>query len=431
MFQKNNKKLINAWCLYDWGNSAYNLVITSTIFPIYYTIATSTETSDMVDFLGIQIVNTSLYTYAISFSFLVVALTSPLLSAISDYTGSKKGFMQFFTFLGAISCSLLFFFKGESVEYGIICFALASVGYSGSLVFYNAYLPEIATPDQQDRVSAKGFALGYLGSSLLLIFNLVMILNPSLFSITTKGVPSRVSFLLVGIWWAVFAGITFYHLPKNIFNKKPKEGRYILNGYKELQSVWQQIKKIKHLSRFLFSFFFFTMGVQTVMYVAALFGEKELKLESGQLITTILIIQFVGIGGAYLFSFLSKKLGNVNALLIAVSFWILICIGAYFVYSVFEFYAIAFCVGIVMGGIQALARSTYSKLLPETQDHASFFSFFDVSEKIAIVLGTASYGLIEQLTHSMRNSIVLLTVYFIVGLILLLRLKKTLQIEKN
>ncbi len=423
MIQKDNKKLINAWALYDWGNSAYNLVITSTIFPIYYSAVTAGKQTDKVNFFGFEVVNTSLYAYAVSFSFLLVAILSPFLSGISDYTGSKKGFMMFFTVIGATACSALYFFTGANIEYGILIFVLASMGYSASLVFYNAYLPEIASPQKQDKVSAKGFAFGYLGSSILLIFNLMMILNPGWFGIDTEGLPARISFLLVGVWWIGFASITFYYLPKNIFNKKP-ESKYLLNGYKELRKVWIQIKSESALASFLTSFFFYTMGVQTVMYVAALFGEKELKLESAQLITTILIIQFVGIFGAYLFSFLSRKMGNLKAIMTAIVIWIGICIAAYFVYTANEFYAIAFCVGMVMGGIQALSRSTYSKMLPPTQDHASFFSFFDVSEKIAIVLGTASYGLIEQLTGNMRNSIIMLIVFFIIGLFLLVRTQR-------
>lgn len=414
----NNKRIIRAWTMYDWANSVYNLVITSTIFPIYYSKVTSSPNSDIVNFLGFQFVNTSLYAYAISFSFLITALLSPLLSSIADYSGTKKGFMKTYTWMGAIACSLLFFFTGENIEFGIIMFVIASIGYSGSLVFYNAYLPEIASADKQDKVSARGFALGYIGSSILLIFNLMMILNPTWFGIEQSGLPARISFLTVGVWWIGFAAYSFYYLPKNVFNKKPK-GHYLLNGYRELQIVWKQIKKLNRIKYYLFAFFFYTMGVQTVMYVAALFGEKELKLESGQLIMTILIIQFVGMAGAFLFAFLSKRSGNIRALIIAIIIWIGICIGAYYVYNVIQFYVIAFCVGMVMGGIQALSRSTYSKLLPETEDHTSFFSFFDVTEKIAIVLGTASYGLIEQLTGSMRNSIVALTSFFIIGLFLL------------
>ena len=419
------KKVINAWAFYDWANSVYNLTITSTIFPIYWTAVSTTNGSTKVEFFGRFYENTALYSYALSLSFLIVALISPILSGIADYNGSKKRFLQTFCFIGSVSCSALFFFNRSNIEFGILAFMMGTIGWAGSLVFYNSYLPEIATDDEQDKVSAKGFALGYVGSSLLLILNLIVILFPESFGIPKESsLPARIAFMAVGIWWFGFAQYTFYYMPKNKsgFNLKLDS---FWKGYKELASVWNQLKQHRNLKSFLYAFFFFTMGIQTVMYVAALFGSKELKLKSGQLIATILIIQFVAIGGAYLFAYISKKLGNINALLIALCIWVCICISAYFVVNANQFYLLALSVGIVMGGSQSLSRSTYSKLLPEnTKDTTSFFSFYDTSEKIAIVLGTASYGLIEELTGSMRNSVFTLGAFFIIGLLLLTRLKR-------
>lgn len=419
------KKVINAWAFYDWANSVYNLTITSTIFPIYWTAVSTTNGSTKVEFFGRFYENTALYSYALSLSFLIVALISPILSGIADYNGSKKRFLQTFCFIGSVSCSALFFFNRTNIEFGILAFMMGTIGWAGSLVFYNSYLPEIATDDEQDKVSAKGFALGYVGSSLLLILNLIVILFPESFGIPKESsLPARIAFMAVGIWWFGFAQYTFFYMPKNKsgFNLKLDS---FWKGYKELASVWNQLKQHRNLKSFLYAFFFFTMGIQTVMYVAALFGSKELKLKSGQLIATILIIQFVAIGGAYLFAYISKKLGNINALLIALCIWVCICISAYFVVNANQFYLLALSVGIVMGGSQSLSRSTYSKLLPEnTKDTTSFFSFYDTSEKIAIVLGTASYGLIEELTGSMRNSVFTLGAFFIIGLLLLTRLKR-------
>lgn len=418
------KRVINAWAFYDWANSVYNLTITSTIFPIYWTAVTLANGSSRVSFFGYELENTVLYSFALSFAFLVVALLSPILSGIADYNGSKKRFMQTFCFIGSVSCSALFFFNKTNIEFGIIAFALGTIGWAGSLVFYNSYLPEIATEEEQDKVSAKGFALGYVGSSLLLIVNLIVILFPESFGIPKdSSLPARIAFLAVGIWWFGFAQYTFYFMPKSKTSIRIKPD-ILFKGYKELAGVWNQLKEHKNLKAFLFAFFFFTMGIQTVMYVATLFGSKELKLESGQLIATILIIQFVAIGGAYLFAYLSKKLGNIKALLIALVIWIVICISAYFVVNANQFYLLALSVGIVMGGSQSLSRSTYSKLLPETKDTTSFFSFYDTTEKVAIVLGTASYGIIEELTGSMRNSVFSLGAFFILGFLLLSRLKR-------
>lgn len=410
------KKIQSAWSMYDWANSVYSLVITSTIFPVYYNSVTKgVDGSDRVDFFGFEVVNTVLYSYSISFSYFVIALISPLLSGIADASGNKLSFMKFFAYLGSISCMGLFFFDGSNLEFGILCSAFASIGYAGSIVFYNAYLPEIATEDEFDYLSARGFALGYIGSVILLVFNLATIQFPDLFGFSEGSFPARFSFLLVGVWWAGFSQIPFRNLPNGSKKVSGNEGIF-LKGYREIQSVFGQVKSMPVLNKFLFAFFFYSMGVQTVMYLAASFGDKELGLPGDQLILTVLIIQFVAIGGSFLFAFISKKFGNKISLMIMVVIWIGICGAAYYVYSVYQFYALAFVVGMVMGGIQSLSRSTYSKLIPEsTTDHASFFSFFDVTEKVAIVLGTLTYGAIEQWTGSMRNSAVSLGVFFLVG----------------
>ncbi len=423
MTEKNNPKIIRAWTFYDWANSVYSLAITTAIFPIYYNSVTQPDSSDVVTFLGREFKNTALYSYALSFSFLLVAFISPLLSGIADSRGNKKSFLKFFCVLGSVSCCALYFFDSvNSLHIGIGAFILASVGWSGSIIYYNAFLPEIATADMQDKVSARGFAMGYIGSSLLLIVNLIMIMQPAMFGIADAGIASRISFVMTGLWWLGFAFYTLHFLPSQT-EIKNFTGNVFTRGFNELASVFRQLKTQRTLKQFLLAFFFYNMGVQTVMYVASLFGAKELKMKDAELITTVLIIQFVAIGGAYLFSFLSKKYGNIKAIIVAVVVWIFICAAAYFVYTSAQFFALAFTVGMVMGGIQALSRSTYSKMLPPTKDTASYFSFYDVCDKIALVLGTASYGLIEELTGSMRNSIIVLISFFLIGLYLLLRIR--------
>ncbi|MDR7130355.1 UMF1 family MFS transporter [Algoriphagus sp. 4150] len=416
-FLRNAKKVQNAWAMYDWANSVYSLVITSTIFPVYFNSVTKgLSPDDKVDFFGFEIVNTVLYSYSISFSFLIIALISPILSGIADASGKKLQFMKFFAYMGSLSCIALFFFDGSNLEWGICFSILASVGYAGSIVFYNAYLPEITTPDKYDMLSAKGYALGYIGSVILLVVNLLMIQYPSWFLLSDDGMAARFSFLVTGLWWAGFSQIPFRVLPKNPFGKNIRK-EFLLQGYREILKVWNEVKQIKVMNRFLASFFFYSMGVQTVMYLAATFGDKELGLPGDQLIMTILIIQIVAIAGSYFFAFISKKYGNKLSLVIMVLVWVGICGGAYYVYTVYEFFVLAFVVGLVMGGIQSLSRSTFSKLIPKnTTDHASYFSFYDVTEKLAIVLGTFSYGFIEQLTGSMRNSALSLGIFFLVGL---------------
>lgn len=420
--QENQRKVQNAWAFYDWANSVYPLVITSTIFPEYYNSVTTQGGNDLVTFLGFDLVNTALYSYALSISFLLVAMLSPFLSGIADYGGKKKAFMRFFAWLGALSCSLLFFFEGPNLVFGISLFTLASIGFSGSLVFYNAYLPEIATPDQQDRLSARGFSMGYVGSVILLAFNLWMVLQPTTFGIPEdSNLPPRIAFLTVGVWWFSFSLIPFAYLPKNLYNRSPRKG-LVFQGFRELAGVWRSLHLLPLLKGFLGAFFLYSVGLQTVMYLAPTFGAKTIGLSSGQLTLSILIIQLVAIVGATLFARISGHVGNVLTLILMVIIWIGICLGAYFVYDPFGFYVLAFFVGLVMGGIQSLSRSTYSKFLPRTQDHASYFSFYDISEKVAIVIGTLGYGLIEQLTGSMRNSVVFLVIFFLGGLGLLFRL---------
>lgn len=419
-----NKKLINSWCMYDWANSVYNLVINTSIFPIYYTAVTANEANNhQVSFFGYEIVNSVLYSYAISVSYLLSALILPLLSGIADYTGKKKKYLRIFTTLGAIACMGMFFFTSNTLEWGIICVILASLGYSSGLVFYDAYLPEIAPAHMTDRISARGYSFGYAGSAILLISSLVLITFFDTFGFPDKGMATRSVFLLVGVWWIGFAQIPLKQLPSNVFNRRPT-GRVLINGYRELKKVFLELKNQPNTKRYLISFFFFNMGVQTIMLLATLFGTKELKLGSSELIPVILIIQFVAIGGAIIFARISERKGNIFSLGAMIGIWIGICFFAYTITTVNEFYIVAVLVGLVMGGIQALSRATFSKLIPaDAINHASYFSFFDVLFHLSVVIGTFSYGFIEQLTGSMRNSTLALASYFVIGLLLLIFVK--------
>lgn len=423
---KNNPQIMRAWCFYDWANSVFSLVIISTIFPIYYgAMAVNEQGEDLVRFLGAEVKSSALFAFAVSFSMLAVAVLSPFLTAIADYSGRKKGFMQFFCYLGALSCGLLFFFTKETFTLSIFLFILASIGFSGSIVFYNAYLPEIATEDRFDQLSARGFAMGYIGSVVLLVANLLLVMKPEWAGIDPENttLAPRISFLTTGLWWFGFAQYSFYYLPRNVHQKKPR-GSWVFNGFRELGKVLKQVRGLYFLRRFLLAFFFYNMGVQTVMYVAAVFGDQELHLPAESLILTVLILQLVAIAGAYGFAALSRRFGNIWALAVGVVIWVGICIGAYFVQAGLDFYALAAIIGMVMGGIQSLSRSTYSKLIPaETADTASYFSFYDVTEKISIVIGTLAYGYIDQITGSMRNSVLVLMVFFFVGLLFLLSVK--------
>ena len=414
---KNNPKVLTAWTMYDWANSVHSLTITSAIFPIYFPLAAIMlpSKSTKLDFLGFQLENTVVYSYALSLGFLILAFSVPLVSAISDFIGKKKMFMKMYCYLGSFSCIALFFFKEGDYYLGTFAFLFSIVGWGGSIVFYNSYIPEIATEDKFDSLSARGFTMGYIGSVILLIQNLTMILKPEWYGNISGGEASRISFLTVGIWWIIFAQIPFHYLPET-YKVQKQNGNWIFNGFKELKKVFNELQHLSITKKFLSAFFFYNMGAQTVMFLGALFGSKELKLPSDALIITILLIQLVAIVGAYLFSNISEKIGNTRSLLIIVMIWIVVCIAGYFVYTRNEFYILATGIGFVMGGIQSLSRSTYAKLLPEnTEDTASYFSFYDVCDRLSTVFGTFMFGLVNQLTGSMRYSLLVLIVIFVIG----------------
>jgi UMF1 family MFS transporter len=423
-----SKRVITGWTFYDWANSVYNLVITSTIFPAYFEAMTgdgNDKTTDTVTLFGRTYINTSLYNYTLAFAFIVVALMSPLLSSIADYKGNKKQFLFTCCTIGSIGCGALYFYDQSNLFYGLVCMVIACIGFWSSLVFYNSYLPELAAPEDRDRVSARGFVMGYIGSVLLQIICFILVLQPELFSVTT-GKASQICFLLVGIWWWGFGQLALSKLPagKPIFQSDQKNA--LTGGYTELMNVWRQLKSLPTLNTFLVAFFFYNMGVQTVMLAATLYGKSELQIPTTNLIIAILIIQLIAIPGALCISRLSEKIGNINTLIGCVLVWILLCIGGYLLPTgdTTAFYALACGVGFVMGGIQSLSRSTYSKLMPETRDTTSFFSFFDVTEKIAIVIGMFSFGYITEFTGSQRNSVLALIAFFIIGLLALVFLKQ-------
>ncbi len=435
-FEKDDRRVIRAWTFYDWANSVFPLVITSAIFPNFYDYVTTHTNGEFsghtVYFMGRAFENQNLYSFVYAFALAIVVLIVPVLSGIADYYGNKKKFLQFFCYLGSVSCMLLYFFSGKNLELSFVPFITATIGFWGSLVYYNSYLPQISSPENQDKVSARGFALGYFGSSLLLIVCLLGIMVFKYQPVTGEGFfKVEYAFLLTGLWWLGFAQYTFSVLPA--FTHRPADTskrRVFAKGFRELRGVAVQIRELPVMKRFLGAYFFYNMGVQTVMVVAVLFARNEIIWESEEaktssLIISILIIQFVGVGGSFVFSKLSALLGNIHALMVAVLIWVFVCAYTYwFVFLPVQFYVVAFLVGFVMGGIQALSRSTYSKLIPGTEDLASFFSFYDVMEKLGMIIGTVTFGVISEIVGGMRTSVLSLIIYFVLGFLLLIGLQK-------
>lgn len=431
--EKGSKKLLFAWAFYDWANSVYSLVIASAIFPIYYQALFDLAETDKVLVFGGEIRSTPLISYVTAAAFLLVAIMSPLLSGIADYVGNKKRFMQFFCYLGSLSCIGLYWFSLDAIYISLLCYFFALIGFWGSLVFYNSYLPDIAFEEQQDSVSARGYSMGYIGSVLLLIFNLAMVMFPEFFGLGEGSGASllamKISFITVGLWWAIFSQYSFYHLPKGFKKNTKLTKNILLNGFKELQKVQSSLIENKQLKRYLLAFFIYSMAVQTVMLVATYFGEQEINWADTDektmgLIVSILLIQLVAVLGAEITSRASSRFGNIPTLIIINSIWLTLCIVAYSITEPIQFYTTAAFVGLVMGGIQSLSRSTYSKFLPKTKDTTSYFSFYDVTEKIGIVIGMLLYGFIDHLTGSMRNSILFLVIFFFLGIVLLLRVPR-------
>tara|TARA_B110000444_G_C18844894_1_gene601253 strand:+ start:2812 stop:4134 length:1323 start_codon:yes stop_codon:yes gene_type:complete len=429
--EKGSKKIIDAWVSYDWANSAYSLVITSAIFPIYYgSLFSEIKT---IDFFGTQVKYSAMISFVTAFAFIVISVITPILSGIADYIGDKKKFMKFFVVLGSVSCIGLFWFDLSTIYLGLTFYFLTLIGFWTSVAFYNSYLPDIAYPEQQNRASARGYSMGYIGSVILLLFNLSMVMNPDFYGISgTKSEASmtamKYSFISVGFWWLLFSQISFFYLPKgNHSNKITKD--VFWNGFKELKIVLDQLIGNLRLKRFLIAFFLYSMSLQTVLLIATYFGEAEIQWANSTektvgLIVSILLIQIVAIFGAIITARASERFGNIPVLIIINVIWACLCIRAFYIHTPAEFYLVAGFVGMVMGGLQSLSRATYSKFIPLTKDTASFFSFYSVTEKVAIIIGMLMFGIIDQITGSMRNSILVFAAFFIAGVILLLRVPK-------
>ena len=428
---KGSKKLIGAWALYDWANSVYSLVISSAIFPIYYSQYVFSQTNS-VEILNLDINKDTLISSVSALSFLLIAFLSPLLSGIADFIGNKKIFMKFFVYMGSLSCIGLYWFELETIEISLLFYTLGLIGFWGSLVYYNSYLTDITYPNQTNKVSAKGYTMGYIGSVILLLINLIMINFYETFGFESEIAAMKSSFAIVGIWWLAFSQYSFYHLPSG--NKGVKVPKNIIwNGFRELKGVYKFIRTSKRFTRFLLAFFIFSFSLQTVLYIASYFGVSEIEWTSSSeqtsgLIISILLIQIVAIGGAYFFTKMAQKYGNILVLTFAIFLWGAVCLYAYFIKTPIQFYMIAGLVGLLMGGTQPVARATYSLFIPETKDTTSFFSFYDVTEKIGIVFGMIFYAAAAQITGSVRFSVIIFMFFFFMGALLLTRVPR---IDKN
>jgi MFS transporter, UMF1 family len=419
---KKDKKTQLSWALYDFGNSAFATTMLAAILPIFYSSVAANTIDD-----GLA---TSYWGYANSIAVLIVAILAPILGAIADFSAAKKKFLRFFAFMGMIaSVSLAFTGEGDYIFVAVL-FIIGSIGFSGANIFYDAFLPEVADDDDIDKVSSKGFALGYVGGGILLLINVVMILKPALFGLDVVG-AMKVSFAMVGIWWLIFS----IPLLRNIHDEKrqpvKRDKAYIAIGFSRIGNTFKEIKQFKQLLLFLFAFWLFNDGISTIIRMATIYG-TEIGIGQNDLIVALLITQFVGIPSTFFFGWLAGKISPKRALMITLFVYLGIVILGYFMNSAIHFYILATIVGLVQGGAQALSRSIYGRMVPANKK-GEFFGFYGISSKFSAVFGPFLFGFVGQLTGNSRYGILSLIFFFIAGIIILsfVNVQKGVEAAKN
>ncbi len=420
------KKSWFGWCMYDWANSAFATVILAAVLPVYF-VALVPEEGARISLLGFTHTTraSSLWGYAVSCSMLIVAVTSPYLGSLADRLNSHRKFLFSYCYVGCICTSLLFFATPGRYLFASILFILSNICFAGGNVFYNAFLPKLAQNHELDRLSSKGFAYGYIGGGIALLFVFAMIQGYSFLGFPDKGAASRAGFLLTGIWWFVFSFPAFRYVRIPPISKKTDKRIRGIRGYFR---IFSEIKKYPNLLLFLVAFLCYNDGIQTIIVVAAIFGREELALSQGTILSCFLMIQFVAMPGTLIFGRLAEVYGAKRSLYLALVLFIVVTIFAYFMKTAWEFWLLGFVIALILGGSQAVSRSLFSSLIPEGK-HAEFFGFYAISAKFASVFGPLTFALILDMTGSARLSILALTFFFIVGMLLLTRVNT--EIETN
>ena len=408
--------------MYDWANSAFATSILAAILPVYFaTLVPEEGIAVQWGTLKITTRASALWAYGVSFSFFVTALTAPILGALADFSGTKKKFLFVFTYFGATLASLLYFVRSGDYWLCLGLFIAANIGFAGSITFYNAFLPEVATEKKMDWVSGKGYAFGYIGGGLLLAIHMLIINYHECLGIPDRALSIRISLSSVGIWWGLFAIPLFLWVPEI---KRPHDQRqkfsYFTYGFIRFFRTLRSFRNYQDLLWFLVAFLIYNDGIQTVIAMAAIFGKTALGLDTGTLIGTLLMTQFVAFPGALMFAKLSQRIQPKGAIIVTLMLWIGIVTYAYFLRSAIEFWILGGVVGLVLGGSQAISRSLYAQLIPRDRP-AEFFGFFSISAKFASIFGPLIFGLITDLSENPRSAIVSLVLFFVVGMVLLSR----------
>ena len=403
------------WCLYDWANSAFATVILAAVLPVYFVSLVPESGATIPFFTTHKFSAASLWGYSISLSMIILAIAAPLLGALADRNGWHKRLMISFWLTGCIATALLATTGGDNYWPTILLFVVGNLAFAGANIFYNAYLPFLATADQADRLSARGFSYGYIGGGLLLTLVFFIILKYDFFGFTDRSAATRFGFLLTAVWWFIFALPTFIYLPKT---EKQTAIAYQFN----LSTYFNRFKQLLHyrdLTLFLLAFLCYNDGIQTIISVSAIYAREELQLGQGTIIGCFLMIQFLAMPGALFFARLGEKIGTARAIFISLIIFLLVCLFAYRMNSAYEFWLLGGVIAIILGGSQALSRSLFSSMVPK-QRSAEFFGFFAISSRFAAIFGPLLFALITDISGNSRNAILGLGVFFIIGGILLL-----------
>lgn len=413
-----------AWCLYDWANSAFVTTIVAAVLPAFFAGVVCPQDRVSISFKGIELVtgSQSLWGYAMSFSALLVAIGAPVFGAAADAGGRRKLFLGILAAVGISASALLALSGPGRILVTLTLVVAGQVGFAGANVFYNSLLVYTSPPDRRDRVSSRGYAMGYLGGGLLLALNLLMIREPGLLGIPSETAAVRLSFVSVAVWWAVFSIPLFRRVPGGPAPEGVSFPASLRNGLRALVMTFRNLRRHRNAMRFLISFLLYNDGVQTIILMATVFGRAELGLDSGDLIGALLLTQFVGVPGSLLYGRLAERIGARRSILAGIIGYTAVVLYAWRMTEARQFTLLAIVVGLLQGGIQAISRSFYSRLIPQDQS-SEYFGFFSVSSRFASIFGPLIFALISDLTGSGRNSILAITAFFIAGGILLLTVR--------
>lgn len=420
----NDRKQIFAWAMYDWANSAYITTVTVAVLPIYFSGTVVPADGFLIG--GTRYSATTLWAFLISLSTFIIFLTAPVLGAVADFTATKKRFLMAFCWGGSLFATLLFFCGSGDVWKTMAFFLIAQIGFVGGNVFYDAFLPHIASEDRMDRVSGKGYAYGYLGGGIQFALSIALISWHGALGID-RALAARIAMMSAGLWWAGFSAVTFLILKETgtaeplpeRYRRLPRPLAFIRLGIDRTVATALRVRRYSHLLLFLVAFMIYDDGIQTVITMATIYGAEEIGLDASVLMLTLLIIQCIALFGALLFSRLGERITAKRALLITLFLWSGVVIYASrFLAGPVGYMVLGIVVGIVLGGSQSLSRSLYGSMIPP-RSSAEFYGFYSVFSKFSAIWGPLVFGIIRQVSGSSRNAIISLVVFFLVGMVLL------------